>query len=135
MLFTMEMNPERAERARGNFARAGLADRATVIVGDAQRMLSKVAGPFEVVFQDGPKQLYTPLLDRLVELLTVGGLLITDNVLWDGEVVPGFVAKPQRDVADTEAIAEYNRVLNCHPRLRTATIPLRDGVAVSVKVR
>src|SRR5712692_8523363 len=95
MLVTMEMDPERARIARGNFARAGLADRVNVIVGDAQRMLAKVAGPFDLIFQDGDKRLYTPLLDRLVALLRPGGLLITDNVLWDGEVVPGFAAVPR----------------------------------------
>jgi caffeoyl-CoA O-methyltransferase len=69
----------------------------------------------------------------LVSLLRPGGLLITDNVLWDGEVVPGFVAEPKRDADDTRAIAEYNQRLNNHPQLMTATIPLRDGVAISVK--
>ena len=53
-------------------------------------MLAKVVGPFDLIFQDGDKQLYLPQLDRLVELLRPGGLLVTDNVLWDGEVVPGF---------------------------------------------
>jgi len=56
-------------RPRDNFARAGLTDRVNVIVGDAQRMVAKVAGPFDLIFQDGAKSLYTPLLDRLVALL------------------------------------------------------------------
>jgi predicted O-methyltransferase YrrM len=132
-LLTMEMNADRAREARDNFERAGLADRVNVIVGDAQRMLSKVAGPFDVIFQDGDKQLYSPLLDRLVTLLRPGGLLITDNVLWDGEVVPGFVARPQRDPGDTRAIAEYNERLTTHPQLITSIVPMRDGVAISVK--
>ena len=132
-LLTMEMNADRAREARNNFERAGLADRVNVIVGDAQRMLAKVAGPFDVIFQDGDKQLYSPLLDRLVTLLRPGGLLITDNVLWDGEVVPGFVARPQRDPGDTRAIAEYNERLAAHPQLITSIVPMRDGVAISVK--
>src|SRR5204863_5486043 len=86
-----------------------------------------------VIFQDGDKQLYSPLLDRLVTLLRPGGLLITDNVLWDGEVVPGFVARPQRDPGDTRAIAEYNERLAAHPQLITSIVPMRDGVAISVK--
>jgi len=134
-LLTMEMNADRAQEARNNFERAGLADRVNVIVGDAQRMLAKVAGPFDVIFQDGDKQLYSPLLDRLVTLLRPGGLLITDNVLWDGEVVPGFVARPQRDPGDTRAIAEYNERLAAHPQLITSIVPMRDGVAISVKKR
>ena len=131
-LLTIEMNPERAREARENFEKAGLAERVNVIVGDAQRLLAKVAGPFDVIFQDGDKHLYSPLL---VALLRPGGLLVTDNMLWDGEVVPGFVARPQRDAADTRAIAEYNQRLMAHPQLLTSIVPLRDGVAISVKMR
>ena len=132
MLVTLEMDEDRARRARENFARAGISDRANVVIGDAQRMLAKMSGPFDLIFQDGDKQLYTPLLDRLVGLLRPGGLLVTDNVLWDGEVVPGY-KKPTRDAAQTRAIAEYNERLNTHPQLMTTTIPLRDGVAIAVK--
>jgi len=133
MLLTLEIDRDRARQARENFARAGLADRASVIVGDAERMLAKVAGPFDLIFQDGDKRLYSPLLDRLVALLRPGGLLVTDNVLWSGEVIPGYVEKPERDVEDTRAIAAYNEHLNAHPALMTAIVPLRDGVAISVK--
>lgn len=132
-LLTLEIDPERARRARANFDRAGLGPRVHVIVGDAQRMLAKVSGPFDLIFQDGDKVQYTPLLNRLVDLLRPGGLLVTDNVLWDGEVVPGFKPKPLRDSRETRAIAEYNECLNSHPHLMTATLPLRDGVAISVK--
>ena len=133
MLITMEKSEERAREARVNFARAGVADRVSVLVGDAQLKLAKVAGPFDLIFQDGDKRLYTPMLDRLVALLRPRGLLVTDNVLWDGEVAPGFTAAPQRPAEDTEAIAEYNRRLAAHPHLLTSTVPLRDGVAISVK--
>jgi predicted O-methyltransferase YrrM len=132
-LFTMEMDPERVKAARRNFERAGLAKRVNVMTGDAQLLIAKVSGPFDLVFQDGSKQLYVPLLDRLVDLLRPGGLLITDNVLWDGEVVPGFVERPARDAADTQAIADYNRRITTHPLLTTTIVPLRDGVAISVK--
>jgi predicted O-methyltransferase YrrM len=132
-LITMEMNADRAREARGNIAHAGLTDRVMVMVGDARLMLAKVAGPFDLIFQDGDKQLYSPMLDRLVDLLRPGGLLITDNVLWDGEVVPGFVPSPTRRAEDTRAIADYNERINGHAQLRTSTVPLRDGVAIAVK--
>ena len=57
MLLTMEMNQERARVARENFARAGVADRVNVIIGDAERLLAKVSGPFDLIFQDGDKKL------------------------------------------------------------------------------
>jgi predicted O-methyltransferase YrrM len=135
MLLTMEMNEARAQEARDNFARAGVSDRVSVIVGDANLKLSKVSGPFDVIFQDGDKPLYSKMLDRLVALLGPGGLLITDNVLWDGEVAPGFTANPQRDPVDTRAIAEYNERVAAHPELVTSIVPLRDGVSISVKRR
>ena len=134
-LLTLEVDPKRARTARANFARSGLAERVNVIIGDAQRMLAKVAGPFDVIFQDGDKRQYLTLLDRLVELLRPGGLLITDNVLWDGEVVPGFLSRPRRQTEDTRAISEYNKRINNHPQLMTVIVPLRDGVAISLKRR
>ena len=133
MLLTLEVDGERARRARENFARCGLAERASVIIGDAERMLAKVSGPFDLIFQDGDKQQYTSLLDRLVDRLRPGGLLITDNVLWDGDVVPGFARPAARNRADTEAISKYNERINSHPQLMTVIVPLRDGVAISVK--
>jgi predicted O-methyltransferase YrrM len=133
MLFTMEFDEERARQARENFARAGLSDRVSVIIGDAQRMLAKVAGPFDLIFQDGDKKMYEPMLDRFADLLRPGGLLVTDNVLWNGEVVPGFVKNPQHPEADTRAIAAYNLRLNNHAAFLTSIVPLRDGVAISVK--
>ena len=108
--------------------------RVNVIVGDASRFLHKVAGPFDLIFQDGSKQLYEPLLDRLVDRLRPGGVLVTDNVLWHGEVVDGFVDPPQRDARDTEAIRHYNDRLAADARLFTTFLPLGDGVALSVKL-
>jgi len=133
MLITMEMDEGRAKEARENFARAGLVDRVSVVVGDAQLKLAKVSGPFDLIFQDGDKRQYSPLLDRLVALLRPRGLLVTDNVLWDGEVAPGFVERPTRDLADTQAIADYNARVAAHPGLLTSIVPLRDGVSISVK--
>jgi predicted O-methyltransferase YrrM len=133
MLITMEAKADRARQARDNFARAGLSDRVSVMVGDSSLLLAKVSGPFDLIFQDGDKLLYSPMLDALVDLLRPGGLLITDNVLWSGEVVPGFVQAPHQDAEETRAIADYNSRLSAHPGLLTAIVPLRDGVSISVK--
>jgi predicted O-methyltransferase YrrM len=132
VLMTMEMDPARAEEARANFVRAGIADRVNVIVGDAERMITKIAGPFDLIFQDSDKKLYVRLLDRLVGLLRPGGLLVADNVLWGGKVVPGFAAADPDD-DNTRAIADFNERLAAHPQLATAVVPLRDGLSISVK--
>jgi predicted O-methyltransferase YrrM len=114
LLFTVERDPERAAVAREHFGRAGLAGRVNVMVGEAARLVHKVAGPFDVIVQDGSKDQYEPLLDRLVALLRPRGLLVSDNVLWrDGE--------------------SYSRCLTADPRLITVFLPIGDGVAVSVK--
>jgi predicted O-methyltransferase YrrM len=133
MLVTLELDEERAREARDNVAKAGVSDRVSVVTGDAQLKLAKVSGPFDLIFQDGDKKLYTPLLDRLVALLRPGGLLITDNVLWDGEVVPGFQQAPRQNPDDTRAIIEYNQRVAAHPQLLTSIVPLRDGVSISVR--
>lgn len=134
LLLTMEIDAGRAATARQNLTRAGVETKVNVIVGDASRFLHKVAGPFDLIFQDGSKQLYEPLLDRLVGHLRPGGVLVTDNVLWHGEVVEGFVDPPRRDVHDTSAIRRYNDRLAADARLFTTFLPLGDGVALSVKL-
>jgi len=135
MLITMEIDEQRAKTARENFAKARLADRVNVVVGNAARMLHKIAGPFDLIFQDGDKRQYGPMLDPLVGLMRTGGLLVTDNVLWSGDVVPGFNKTPHHaDLLDeTKAIVSYNEQIHSHPQLLTSIVPLRDGVAISVK--
>lgn len=151
-LISLEIDPTRAARARANIERAGLADRVSVIVGDASRFLHKVAGPFDVVFQDGPKLLYEPALDRLVTLLRPGGLLVSDNVLRGGRVAevgrsePGPTAgahgAPESavyppgpgDADDVRALRAYNQTLADDPRLFTTFVAVGDGVSVSVKL-
>jgi predicted O-methyltransferase YrrM len=133
MLITLERDRARAEVARAHFEAAGVGGRVTVMIGDATQYLHKIAGPFDLIFQDADKASYSPLLDRLIQLLRPGGVLVTDNVLWSGEVVPGFVNPPKRSAADTAAIAAYNQNLAADARLYTTFLPIGDGVALSVK--
>jgi len=133
-LITMEYDAGRAGRARDHFAAAGHADRISVIVGDAMRFLHKIAGPFDMIFQDSDKKLYEPMLDRLVELLRPGGLLIADNILWNGEVIPGYVADTKYSDEDTSAIVSFSRRLAGDARLYTSFLQVGDGVSVSVKL-
>lgn len=132
-LVSFEVDRARATRAVENFARAGVADRAHVMVGDAVRLLAKVSGPFDLVFNDGDKRQHEALHERLVSLVRPGGLLVTDNILWGGEVVPGYVSHPTRGEDETRAVAAYNERLATDPRLVTAIVPLRDGLAISVR--
>jgi predicted O-methyltransferase YrrM len=134
LLILLERDAARAARARANFERAGVADRISVVVGDASRYLHKVSGPFDLVFQDGAKSLYGLLLDRLVTLLRPGGLLVSDNVLWRGEVVEGRVGAVSTPGAEPEMLRDYNCRLAADPRLLTTIVPIGDGLAISVKL-
>jgi predicted O-methyltransferase YrrM len=133
VLFTFEHDRDRASAARQNFATAGVADIVNVMVGDAARLVHKVSGPFDLIFQDGDKQLYEPLLDRLLDLLRPGGLLVADNALWRGEVVPGYVEKLHYPPEETRAIAAYNARIASDDRLSSIVLPIGDGVSVAVK--
>jgi predicted O-methyltransferase YrrM len=133
-LISLELDAARAATARKNIERAGLSDTVSVIVGDASRFVHKVAGPFDLIFQDGDKLLYEPLLETLIGHLRPGGVLVTDNVLWDGEVIEGFVGARRHDQASTDAIRAYNCRLAAESRLLTTFLPLGDGVALSVRI-
>jgi predicted O-methyltransferase YrrM len=132
-LITLERDAARAAAARAHFAAAGLDAEVHVMAGDAARFLHKVAGPFDLIFQDGDKEQYAAMLDRLVELLRPGGVLVTDNVLWGGEVIEGFVAEPRHDAESTAAIQAYTRHLVADARLYTTVLAVGDGLALSVK--
>ena len=87
-----------------------------------------------MIFQDSDKKLYEPMLDRLIELLRPGGLLIADNILWNGEVIPGYVANKKYSDEDTAAIVSFSRRLSGDSRLYTSFLQVGDGVSVSVKL-
>lgn len=106
--------------------------RVSVMVGDATRLLHKVAGPFDLIFQDSDKTLYQTMHHRLVELLRPG-VLVADNILWNGEVIPGYVTDKTHSDFSTAAIAGFSRHLADDPRLYTSFLPVGDGVSVSVK--
>ena len=133
-LITMEYDAVRAARARAHFAAAGCGDQISVIVGDATRFLHKVGGPFDLIFQDSDKKLYEPMLDRLIALLRPGGLLVADNVLWNGEVIPGYVADRKYSEEDTAAIVAFSKRIATDPGLYTSFLQVGDGVSVSVKL-
>ena len=125
----MEHNPETAAIARKNMEKTGVAPKVRILVGDAQGILKDLKGPFDFIFNDIDKAGYPAVLDPAIERLRVGGLLVTDNVLWGGDV-----ARKDRS-KETQAIRTYNERLSKDPRMIAAIVPLRDGVSVALKVR
>jgi len=118
-----------ADEARGYFKRAGVADRISVKVGDALELLSEEKREFDIIFCDVDKEDYPRVLKLVPARLRRGGLFITDNVLWKGRVV-------QQDTSDAanKAIQQFNRELYGAKDFFTTVLPIRDGVAVAVKI-
>jgi predicted O-methyltransferase YrrM len=133
-LISLERDAARASRARTHAVAAGVDARVHVMVGDASRFLHKIAGPFDLIFQDGDKPGYLTMLDRLEALLRPGGVLVADNVLWSGAVVPGMTPTEAKGPDDTQALSAYNHRLSEDPRFHTVWLPVGDGIAVSIKV-
>ncbi|HKZ98115.1 MAG TPA: O-methyltransferase [Thermoplasmata archaeon] len=128
-LVTVEGNPDTAKIAAKNFERLGVADRVTLLVGRADDVLEDLTGPFDLIFNDIDKDGYPAVLEPSVERLRVGGLLVTDNVLWQGDV-----ARKSRS-AETKAIRAYNERLANDPRMIAVITPVRDGVSIALKLR
>lgn len=128
-LVTVEGDQDTAMIAQTNFGKTGVASRVRILVGMAEEVLEDLEGPFDLVFNDIDKAGYPAVLEPCVRRLRVGGLLVTDNVLWGGDV-----ARKGRS-AETRAIREYNERLARDSRMIAVILPLRDGVSVATKVR
>ncbi len=116
------------KRAMDYFMRAGLDTRLDFRVGDALKGIAKEEGPFDIIFNDIDKHDYPRTIDLVAPRLRKGGLFITDNVIWDGKV-----AEKSPD-ATTAAIMEFNAELMRDSRFYTTIVPIRDGVAVALRV-
>jgi caffeoyl-CoA O-methyltransferase len=128
-LVTVEHNPETAAIARKNLEKTGVASKVKILVGNAQEIVKDLRGPFDFIFNDIDKVGYPAVLEPCIERLRVGGLLVTDNVLWGGDV-----ARADRS-SETQAIRTYNERLAKDPRMIASIVPLRDGVSVALKAR
>jgi caffeoyl-CoA O-methyltransferase len=123
-------DPKKAAAAKEFFARAGVLDRIQVKVGDALELLSEEKSEFDIVFNDVEKEDYPRALPLALPRLRRGGLFISDNVLWKGRV-----ARMDGPVdARTHIIAEFNRMLYDSKELMTTLLPVRDGLAVALKL-
>lgn len=130
---TIEKWEPRIEKAKENFKRAGVEDRIVLLEGDAADILKELQGSFDFVFMDAAKGQYIHFLPDVVRLLEVGGILISDNVLQDGEVLDSKYVVNRRNRTIHTRMREYLYTLKNHKWLDTSIIPLGDGVALSVK--
>ncbi len=129
---TIEKYEKRIPIARENFRRFGKEDRITLLEGDAAQVLSQLEGPYELIFMDAAKAQYPVLLKQVLRLLSDGGLLVSDNVLQDGDILESRYAVTRRNRTIHARMREYLYEIKHHPCLVTSILPVGDGVAVSV---
>lgn len=130
---TIEKWEPRIEQAKVNFERAGVCDKITLLEGDASEILKKLDGSYDFIFMDAAKGQYIHFLPDVIRLLEKNGVLISDNVLQDGEILDSRYVVERRNRTIHSRMREYLYVLKNHAELETSIIPLGDGVALSVK--
>ncbi len=131
---TIEKYEKRIPEARKNFEKAGETDRITLLEGDAQEILEGLDRPFDLVFLDAAKGQYLVWLPRLLELMRPGGMLISDNVLQDGDIIESRYAVERRNRTIHTRMRDYLYELKHSECLLTSIVPIGDGIAVSILI-
>lgn len=130
---TIEKYEPRIPAAKENFRKAGMSDRITLLEGDAGEVLKGLEGPYDFIFMDAAKGQYIHWLPEILRLMQKGGILFSDNVLQDGDVVQSRYAVERRDRTIHGRMREYLYRLKHMEELESAVVPIGDGVAISVK--
>ena len=130
---TIENYEKRISAARENFKKAGKEKQITLLEGDAQKVLKTLEEPFDFIFMDAAKGQYIHFLPDILRLLVKGGILISDNVLQDGDIIQSHFAVERRNRTIYKRMREYLSTLKNSSELGTAILPLGDGVALSVR--
>lgn len=129
LLTTIEANEEYEGIIRKYLAKAAVADRVKLIIGDAKEVIPTLDGGFDLIFIDADKINYPKYYDLVIEKLNPGGVILADNVLWEGKVLN--VGTKERD---TKAIQAFNDKVQNDPRVENVLLPLRDGLMMVRKL-
>ncbi len=130
---TIENYDKRIPVAKENFKRAGKEDVITLIEGDATQVLTELEGPYDFIFMDAAKGQYINFLPDILRLMPAGGLLISDNILQEGELVESRYAVTRRNRTIHTRMREYVYMLTHSEELVTSIVPIGDGITLSVK--
>ena len=130
---TIENYDKRIPIARANFKRAGKEEQIDLIEGDALEVMHGLEGPYDLIFVDAAKGQYIHYLPEVMRLLGSDGVLVSDNVLQEGDIIESRFAVERRNRTIHSRMREYLYELKHHDQLQTSIIPLGDGVALSVK--
>ena len=127
-LTTIELDSDRQSLAQRAFTEGGYASRVRSMLGAALQVLPKLAdGNYDIVFLDAVKAEYSEYLEHAKRLLRPGGVLVADNVLWQGTIADDSISD-----ADTDALREFNEAVREDPTLQGAILPVGDGLLVAV---
>ena len=130
---TIENYEVRIPIARNNFARAGMDDKITLIEGDALEVLKTLTGPYDFIFMDAAKAQYITILPDVIRLLDKDGILITDNVLQEGDIIESRYAVTRRNRTIYERMREYLYAVTHSDELVTSIAPIGDGITISIR--
>lgn len=130
---TIEKYEPRIPIAKANFEKAGKQDVITLLEGDATEILKGLTDSYDLIFMDAAKGQYINFMPDILRLLKKGGILISDNVLQDGDVLESRFAVTRRNRTIHSRMREYLYELTHHEQLETAILPVGDGITVSVK--
>ncbi|MBQ8598120.1 MAG: O-methyltransferase [Lachnospiraceae bacterium] len=131
---TIEKYEKRIPLARENFKKAGKEEQITLLEGDATEILKELEGTFDFIFMDAAKGQYIHFLPDILRLMPKGGLLISDNVLQDGDVMESRFAVTRRNRTIHARMRDYLYELKHNEQLCTDILPVGDGVTISVKL-
>ena len=130
---TIEKYEKRIPLARENFKKAGREDQITLLEGDATDILKELKEPYDMIFMDAAKGQYIYFMPDILRLLKPGGLLVSDNVLQDGDIIESRFAVTRRNRTIHSRMREYLYELTHNEALETCILPVGDGVTLSVK--
>ena len=129
LLTTIEANEELEGIIRRYLEKAGVAHRVQLVIGDAKAVIPTLEGGFDLVFIDADKISYPVYYDLVIEKLNPGGVILADNMLWDGKVLDADAKE-----RDTQALRAFNDKVQNDPRVENVLLPLRDGLMMGRKV-
>ena len=133
-IVTIENYDKRIPIARENFKRAGKEKQITLLEGDATEVLKTLDEPFDMIFMDAAKGQYINFFGDVMRLLKKDGVLVSDNVLQDGDIIESHFIVTRRNRTIHKRMREYLYELTHREDLVTAVLPIGDGITVSTKI-
>lgn len=130
---TIENYEKRIPIARENFKRAGKEAQIALLEGDAAEVLKTLEGPYDFIFMDAAKGQYIHFLPEILRLLAKDGVLVSDNVLQDGDVIESRFAVTRRNRTIHKRMREYLYTLTHSEELVTSVLPVGDGITLSTR--